>query len=312
MRFCLCLVFLLFAACGKEGAPQPPFIRIPEAVKDLAATQSGHNIILTWTSPRRYVDGSAATNLTRVQIREKEELLATVNASAGGQAQSYPIAIAAGASNERRFTIVIETSQRKRSEISNTAVITPTDVPGQITAPVPVADQRRIFLRWEKPQEHPELADAYVVVRTDLPAEAETVSTNAYEDQRYQPGKTFTYQVTAIRRLGGTTIMGVGPVSIQVTAEDKTPPAVPHGLELTATDTGAYLTWDANSETDLSPTAAYRVFRSEHADSGFKLIAERTTNLFFDPMYQPDFYYAVSAVDESKNESKMSAPFRAP
>src|SRR6185369_3573041 len=126
MRFCLCLVFLLLAACGKEGAPQPPFIRIPEAVKDLAATQSGHNIILTWTSPRRYVDGSAATNLARVQIREKEEILATVNASAGGQAQSYPIA--AGVGSERRFTIFVETSKGKRSEISNTAVITPADV----------------------------------------------------------------------------------------------------------------------------------------------------------------------------------------
>jgi hypothetical protein len=292
------------------GDVQPPFIRIPEAVKDLAATQSGHNIVLTWTNPRRYVDGSAATNLAHVQIRANDEMLATVDASAAGQAQSYGIPIASAPSSQRKFTIVVETTQGKRSEMSNSAVITPADVPGQITSLGATADQRRIFLRWEKPQEHPELADAYVVVRTDIPAEAETVSGNVYQDMRYQAGKTFTYQVTALRRLGGTTIMGVGPVSIVVSAEDKTPPAIPGGLELTATDTGGYLTWDANSETDL---AAYRVFRSERADAGFRVIAEKLlTNLFFDPMYRPDFYYAVSAVDEFGNESKMSPPYRAP
>jgi hypothetical protein len=310
MRFCLCLGVLLLAACGKVGDPHPPFIRIPEAVKDLAATQSGHNIILTWTNPRRYVDGSAATNLAKVQIRANDEMLATVEASAAGQAQSYGMPIVSAVSSERRFTILVETTQGKRSEISNTAVITPTDVPGQIGNPVAIADQRRIFLRWDKPQEHPELADAYVVVRTDIPADAETVSGNAYEDMRYQVAKTFTYQVTALRRLGGTTIMGVGPVTVSVNTEDKKPPAIPTGLEITATDTGAYLTWDANSETDL---ASYRVFRSERVDAEFKVIADKLApNLFFDPMYRPDFYYAVSAVDEFGNESKMSAPYRAP
>jgi hypothetical protein len=55
------------------------------------------------------------------------------------------------------------------------------------------------------------------------------------------------------------------------------------------------------------------VFRSERAEAEFKVIADKLVpNLFFDPMYRPDFYYAVSAVDEFGNESKMSAPYRAP
>src|SRR5439155_12608780 len=63
------VLLLAVAACGKVGDPKPPFIRIPEAVKDLTVTQTGYNLILTWTNPPRYVDGSAATNLARVRIQ---------------------------------------------------------------------------------------------------------------------------------------------------------------------------------------------------------------------------------------------------
>src|SRR5215813_5543396 len=86
------LLFLL-AACGRVGDPQPPFIRIPEAVKDLAATQNGNNIVLTWTNPPRYIDGSAATNLARVQIRSNGTTIATVNVAGVGKPQSFAVPV---------------------------------------------------------------------------------------------------------------------------------------------------------------------------------------------------------------------------
>ena len=96
-----------------------------------------------------------------------------------------------------------------------------------------------------------------------------------------------------------------------VTAEDKTPPAVPVGLEVKASEAGAYVTWEPNSESDL---AGYRVFRSEWPDTGFKSVTDRLTGGvgFFDSSYRPGLYYAVAAVDESGNESPMSPPFRGP
>ena len=307
----LVLVSCLLPACGKVGDPLPPFIRIPEAVKDLAVTQNGYDLVLSWTNPPRYIDGSAATNLSVVHIRKNGETLATVKIEAAGQPQSYPTPVGAVLPGQSTFSLVVETTQGKFSQVSNTASVTPVEVPGRITGLSARPDQRRIFLSWEKPQDHPELADLYVVTRTDIPAEVETVNDTRYEDVRYRAGRALTYRVTAVRRVAGNVVMGVGPESTTVTAEDKTPPAVPLGLEVKASEAGAYVTWEPNSESDL---AGYRVFRSEWPDSGFKPVTDRLTSGvgFFDSSYTPGLYYALSAVDESGNESAMSSAFRGP
>jgi fibronectin type 3 domain-containing protein len=304
-------VFLVVSACGKVGDPQPPFIRIPEAVKDLAASQSGHNIVLSWTNPPRNIDGSAATNLAHVQIRSNDAPFATVDVTATGKPQSYPIPIAAGANATRTFSLTVDTTQGKLSMVSNSASITPVEVPGRVTKLKAFADQRRVIVQWEKPEEHPELADAYIVTRADTPAESETVTNTRYEDPDYQPRKTFTYNVTPIRRVSGVIVAGVGPESYQVTVEDKTPPQVPMNLDIKVAVMSAFLTWDPNEEADL---AGYRVYRSERADGGFTSVTDRliTGNSFVDSSYRAGTYYAVSAVDESQNESPRSAPFRGP
>jgi len=307
----LLVLGLLFSGCGRVGDPLPPFIRIPEAVKDLSVAQNGYDLVLTWTNPPRYLDGSAATNLSRVQIRNNDAPIATVNVAAAGKPQSYAIPVGPVIAGQRRFALIVETTQGKQSELSNTASINPVEVPGRVTGLNAIPDQRRIFLKWDKPKDGPTLAEAYRVVRTDIPAEAETVTETHYEDIRYQAAKMVTYQVTALRRVEGTVVMGVGPESVTVAAEDKTPPMIPFGIEIQSSDMGAFVTWQPNDETDL---AGYRVFRSEHAEAGFKPITDRivTTNGFFDVAYKPGVYYAVSAVDEFGNESRMSTPFRAP
>jgi hypothetical protein len=307
----LILLFFLLTACGKVGDPLPPFIRIPEAVKDLTVTQNGYDLVLSWTNPPRYIDGSAATNLSRVHIRSNSESLAIVKIEAAGQPQSYPTPVGPVVAGERVYSLVVETSQGKFSQVSNTASVTPVDVPGRITRLSAVPDQRRIFLTWQKPQDHPELADAYIVMRSDIPAEVETVTDTHYEDIRYRAGRALTYHVTAARRVAGNMVMGVGPETTAVTAEDTTPPAVPVGLEVKASETGAYVTWEPNSETDL---AGYRVFRSERPETGFKPVTDRLSSGvgFFDSTYRPGLYYAVSAVDDSGNESPMTTPFRGP
>jgi hypothetical protein len=301
----------LLAGCGKVGDPLPPFIQVPLAVEDLAAVQSGYNIVLAWTNPSFNIDGSAAMNLAHVQIRRDDVPVATVNVSAPGKPQSHAIPIDRIAGAARTFTVFVDTAKGRVSNVSNAVTITPVQVPGEVTGLRAVVDQRRIVLEWDRPQEYPELADAYIVARTDVPAESQTLEGLRFEDTRYEPGKTFTYQVTPVRRLDGRVIAGVGSDTFMIVVDDKTPPQVPAGLDITRSDTGVILTWNANPETDL---AGYRVFRSDPADGNFTPVGAQliVTNMFTDLAYRPGLYYAVSAVDEFENESGMSAPFRGP
>jgi hypothetical protein len=304
------LFLLLLSACGKEAPPLPPFIRIPEAVKDLRAVQSGNAVILSWTNPAKNIDGSAATNLAQVEIRTDGGPAEMLSVTGAGQPQSHSIPIRSISDKRLTYTIVTDTAQGKKSAISNTAAITPVEVPGKVSGVHAVVDQRLIMLRWDKPAEHPELADAYVVIRTDMP-ESQTVSDTQYDDSEYEPGKIVTYQVTAIRRVSENAVLGVGPQTLTVTVEDKTPPRAPAGLDIVQSDTGAYLTWNPNTETDL---AGYRIFRSENPNGVFRPVADRviSTNAFFDPSYRSGQSYRVSAIDEFGNESAMSDPLRGP
>jgi hypothetical protein len=132
-----------------------------------------------------------------------------------------------------------------------------------------------------------------------------------YEDNRYVAGSKYTYQVRAMRRAQDRMVPGAGAESITVVLEDKTPPQPPSGMDVIVSDTGGFLTWTPNVETDL---AGYRLLRSERPDRDFKPITDRLvpTNTFFDPEYRSGLYYAASALDDSGNESRMSVPFRAP
>ena len=278
------------------AAPRPPFIRTPEPVKDLSASQNGYDVVLSWTNPAHYIDGSPADDLYKVIVESDGNEIATLDATAAGKPQSYPIAAKSWLGTSRSFTVRLQTLRFKMSDRSNVTSFSPMDVPGAVVDLNSLVDQHVITLTWKSPGS---LADGYFVSRVNPPEPPTLTQDLKFSDTSFEPGGVYTYVVTAARHKGDIWVQGSDPTQIKVTAVDKTPPKPPTGLDFIAADNGAYVTWDPNNEADL---AGYHLFR----DGSLVGDGLRTTNSFFDPAYKAGAAYSVSAVDEYGNESARS------
>ncbi|MBN1349831.1 hypothetical protein JXJ21_10510 [candidate division KSB1 bacterium] len=90
-----------------------------------------------------------------------------------------------------------------------------------------------------------------------------------------------------------------------VTDPDNTPPAIPRGLTSVTGDGKVYLSWYPNAESDL---AGYNVYFSFSAEGTYKKIGNTTSAYFIDADVDngTTYYYAVTAYDNSRNESELS------
>ena len=59
---------ILITGCGKKGPIEPPLVRVPQTVESLRLIQRGPSLILTWTNPSAYIDGSPLTEVSEVEI----------------------------------------------------------------------------------------------------------------------------------------------------------------------------------------------------------------------------------------------------
>ncbi|MBI5018196.1 MAG: hypothetical protein HZB55_22250 [Deltaproteobacteria bacterium] len=132
-----------------------------------------------------------------------------------------------------------------------------------------------------------------------------------YEDRNAVPGRPYQYHLTASDRTGNES----PPSAAQLArARDVEPPGQPQGLEAKLGEGGRVeLRWKASPETDVY---SYRLYRA--ADGGELRFARSVTarelgqgpllglEERLDPLSQAAYRYAVSAVDETENESSLS------
>ena len=62
----ICLLFT--SGCARIADPQPPEVFIPRPAIDLAATQSGDSVLLTFALPDQNTDGSPVTTLKNIEV----------------------------------------------------------------------------------------------------------------------------------------------------------------------------------------------------------------------------------------------------
>lgn len=297
------LLVPLIAGCGKIGDPRPPITRTPQWVTDLKVSQSGYNVVLAWTNPGFYVDGNPVTDIREVRILQNERVVSTVAAKGVGQPQTAEIDISKSLDADIVFAVQVVTERGKTSPVSMAVSLRTVEVPGAPRNLHGLFDQFRVALEWDAPERGPELASAYLVSRTDRPTPT-LVRGRRFEDAEYEPDKTYTYTVTAVRGDAAQT-QGLTSAPVSVLTTDRTAPATPTGLTMQRVDSDVELRWTPNTERDLKEHLLYR------SDSPNAIYHGRV-EAFTDPSYKPGMKYQLSAKDTSDNESPKSDPVPGP
>lgn len=165
----------------------------------------------------------------------------------------------------------------------------------------------RVDLDWDDNTE-PDLA-GYKIYRSETAGGPYSlvdsgISTSDYSDTSAVPSTTYYYVVKAV-----DTSYNESDYSNEdsaTTPGDTTPPAAPTNLSASAGDSTVSLDWDDNTEGDLD---SYNVYRSTTQGSGYTSIATGVANSdYIDNTVTngTTYYYVVTAVDTSSNESAYS------
>lgn len=304
-------LYNLLAGCGYVGDPLPPALNIASPVVDLRAVEYGDTLIVDFTIPPLTTEGLALKRIGEVDLRigapvapfsadhwsAGADKIPVVVEEAGPVHAEIPVSGWVG----KEVLIAARVVNRKGrasswSNMVSMTIVPPVETPSEVSAR---SAPEGVKLTWRSSE------GAFRVFRRG-PGEAQPAligNANApeYVDAAAQFGNSYEYLVQAVQGQAESRISG----TVAVTPRDVFEPVVPAGLDAVAGLGSVELLWDRNTEPDLR---GYRVYRSCN-NSAFERIAE----LVDAPAYTDrkietgkKYRYAISAVDQAGNESKMS------
>lgn len=298
------------------GEPLPPQANVPARVSDLAAMQRGGRIIAQFTVPQRTTEDLAIKTPLRLDFRigtagapfNADEWAARAKALSEGPVTNgvarYEIPASEWTNQEAILAVRAIGANGKEAGWSNfviVPVVPPPETPADVRAAATAEGAR---LTWRA------RGGSFRVFRKTEGgnfAEVANVAEAQWTDPGTEFGTRYTYLVQTVVKLDNNK-EAESDLSAEtgVTPEDRFPPAAPSGLRAAAAPNSIELAWERSTEPDL---AGYRVYRAA-ANGPFEKIADVSQvpsysdhNVEHDKTYR----YAISAVDQSGNESPRSA-----
>jgi hypothetical protein len=334
------LLGLLLAACGRKGSILPPLVLVPQPAENVRAAQQGDRVILEWSNPSAYIDGTPLAGIGAVEIWAADRAESypagarLLKSLSGNELAALPTGGAAGAKTliysfvpdakdrmGKPLVLAVRVWDARKKRLS---VFTPAAAMTYVLVPKPPLGLRvsvaenRIQLRWDAPAGNidgsaPAALKGYNVYRSEaggarVRLNGRPFPESAFDDVDFVFGKTYTYLVRASATDAEPYAESAdSPVAV-VTPKDVYPPAVPAGLTAAAGGSVITLLWDAGREPDL---AGYRVWRRTAGRGEFKPLTDRpiAENTYSDATVTAGvrYEYTVSAVDKAGNESARSA-----
>jgi len=155
---------ICLTGCGTPGAPQPPSLRLPELVNDLAAQRTGNTVTLHWTMPKKTTDhlliSSQIKGPVPVRVCRRESELDPCE-SAGDTAfgpgveaefhETLPPALSAGKPRQLLYFVELKNKpgQSGRSAgLSNAATVAAGAAPAPISSLAAEVRANGVVLHW--------------------------------------------------------------------------------------------------------------------------------------------------------------------
>ena len=151
---------LMLTGCGTPAAPQPPSLKLPVPVADLAASRAGNQVTLTWTTPKKSTD----------KLLLKDSVAGFVCRSAGGAAggvcvaagaaqpfapgavgsftETLPAELAAGAPRPLSYFVELRNHNGRSAGLSNAAVVLAGEAPAPVAGLSAEVRKAGVVLRW--------------------------------------------------------------------------------------------------------------------------------------------------------------------
>lgn len=297
------------------GDPLAPRANVPAAITDLAALQRGAIVYAQFTAPLRTTEGIAITTPLSFELRagpadpfERDRWLAgaqrfTPIVKGGVALYQIPIGSWAGKTVYLAARAIGSNGKESAwSTIVSAPVVAPPAAPGNLD---PTAVAEGVRLTWSGPPGN---------FRIHRRGPGETplrrfadVTEESWTDTAIEFGKPYLYLVQRIEKLPDGHEAESDFAQKEITPIDKFPPAAPTALHVSLAPASIEITWQQNTEPDL---AGYRVYRAV-GDGAFERLAEVSQI----PSYSDHaveagkaYRYAVTAFDQSNNESDRSVP----
>jgi fibronectin type 3 domain-containing protein len=337
-RWCVAVCLLALAAasaCGRKTSPLVPDSPRPEAIKAIKAVSRGGVVYLTWQMPTRNIEGKSydPSSIRKILIDRAEPVQdhkkARYRRSAEIDVADMPPSllrnnVATWADGQVRYGQTYAyrlraVSAHGISPWSEPVLIVPQS---SLAAPKGVAAARgdsSVRLTWEPVRTLSDGGPAegfigYNVYRgtekgihDEAPLNREPITATSYKDATAVNEHTYYYIVRAVNGPAPDGRESPDSVEVSATPRDLTPPAKPKGLTVVGGVDRAFLTWNENHEADL---AGYHVYRSKRSGRGYVRLTEKPVNrtTFSDEGAKGGavYYYVVTAVDRSGNESARS------
>ncbi len=314
----LSLIILALVACGRKGNPRPKSLPTPATISDLRGDVRDGVLLISFTVPTKNRDGTPVKDLAGFEfvkscgpcggafeswkdVRLADKQGYTIRT---GRLYVYDDDLVPGYVYEYR--VYPYTSKGTRMDGSNFFAIKWQKPPGPPAGVTGEALDSKVVLSWQKADKL-----TYNVYRWDnniypiKPVNAAPVAGDTFTDSGLQNGKTYKYEVRAVRTEGTFQFEGEG-AHITLTPKDMTPPTPPTALKLEKKDDGVVISWQASPEADVAGYNVYKLVGEKPEKINTDLVA---ATQFFDPSPGINVRYVayyVTAVDKSGNESGPS------